>query len=158
MKFSVDPVPLAPIIKLLEINEEKMSEKTPPLSFKTIPVYQAVGTTFAHDMTEIIPGMSKGPACKKDHKIKSEDLCRLMRMGKNSLYIIDLNENQVLDYWKKCASALKIIDIWKKMSWQKTIPNRKVKSSELPGNCIEPATPSEARQILGFKSLDQVAF
>ncbi|MBW1764462.1 MAG: hypothetical protein JRJ23_06960 [Deltaproteobacteria bacterium] len=80
-----------------------MSEKTAPLSFKTIPVDQAVGTTFAHDMTEIIPGMSKGPACNKGHKVKSEDLCRLMRMGKNSLYIIDLNENQVLDYWKKRA-------------------------------------------------------
>ncbi len=72
-----------------------MCEKTELLSFKTIPVDQAVGTTLAHDMTEIIPGRYKGPAFKKGHKVKSEDLCRLMRMGKNNLYVLDLKENQV---------------------------------------------------------------
>lgn len=63
--------------------------------FKSVPVQQAVGMTLAHDMTEIIPGKSKGPAFKKGHKVKHDDICRLMRMGKNNLYILDLNENQV---------------------------------------------------------------
>ncbi|MCP4672758.1 MAG: molybdopterin-binding protein, partial [Desulfobacula sp.] len=48
---------------------------------KTIPLEKAVGTTLAHDMTQIIPGKSKGPAFKKGHKIKAGDLCQLMRMG-----------------------------------------------------------------------------
>lgn len=72
-----------------------MSEKTALLSFKTIPIDQAVGTTLAHDMTEIIPGEYKGPTFKKGHKVTSGDLCRLMRMGKNNLYVLDLNDNQV---------------------------------------------------------------
>jgi len=78
------------------------------LSFKTIPVDQAVGTTLAHDMTEIVPGKFKGPAFKKGHKVKSEDLCRLMRMGKNNLYVLDLNETQVHedDAVLELASAL----------------------------------------------------
>lgn len=59
--------------------------------FKTIPVDQAVGTAVAHDMTQVIPGKFKGPAFKKGHEITSGDLCRLMQMGKNNLYVLDLH-------------------------------------------------------------------
>jgi len=69
------------------------SKKILPL--KTIPVEEAVGTTLAHDMTEIIPGESKGPAFKKGHKVTSEDVCRLMRMGKNNLYVLDMEDDQI---------------------------------------------------------------
>lgn len=72
-----------------------MCEKSAPQPFKIIPLDQAVGMTLAHDMTEIIPGKSKGPVFQKGHQVKSDDLCRLMRMGKNHLYVLDLNENQV---------------------------------------------------------------
>ncbi len=77
-------------------------------AFKTIPVDQAVGTTLAHDMTEIIPGESKGPAFKKGHKISAGDVCRLMRMGKNNLYVLDLEDHQVHedDAVLELASAL----------------------------------------------------
>lgn len=61
--------------------------------FKTIPVTQAEGMTIAHDMTEIIPGKSKGPAFKRGQKVTAGDICRLMRMGKNNLYVLDLDEN-----------------------------------------------------------------
>ncbi len=60
--------------------------------FKTIPVQDAQGLTIAHDMTEIIPGESKGPAFKKGHRVQAGDICRLMRMGKNNLYVLDLDE------------------------------------------------------------------
>ena len=72
-----------------------MYPKSVPQPFKTIPTEKAVGMTLAHDMTEIIPGKSKGPVFQKGHQVKSEDLCRLMRMGKNNLYVLDLKENQV---------------------------------------------------------------
>lgn len=65
------------------------------LPFKTIPVDEAVGTTLAHDMTEIIPGEFKGPAFKKGHTVTSGDVCRLMRLGKNNLYVLDLEDDQV---------------------------------------------------------------
>ena len=65
------------------------------IPFRTVPVNQAVGMALAHDMTEIIPGKSKGPAFKKGHRVKAGDICRLMRMGKKNLYILDLDETQV---------------------------------------------------------------
>ncbi|WP_022668017.1 molybdopterin-binding protein [Desulfospira joergensenii] len=85
---------------------EHRAAKTLP--FKTIPVEEAVGTTLAHDMTQIIPGKFKGPAFKKGHKIESSDVCRLMRMGKNHLYVLDLEEGQVHedDAVYELASAL----------------------------------------------------
>ncbi|MBT8357493.1 MAG: molybdopterin-binding protein [Deltaproteobacteria bacterium] len=62
----------------------------------------------AHDLTEIIPGKYKGPAFKKGHRVKSEDLCRLMRMGKNNLFVLNLKETQVHedDAVMELASAL----------------------------------------------------
>ena len=73
-----------------------MCNKAVQPSFKrTIPVDLAVGMTLAHDMTEIIPGKSKGPVFKKGHRVTSEDVCHLMRMGKNNLYVLDLKENHV---------------------------------------------------------------
>lgn len=78
------------------------------LPFKTIPVNQAVGTNLAHDMTQIIPGEFKGPAFRKGHKVTAGDVCRLMRMGKNNLYVLDLKKNQVHedDAVMELASAL----------------------------------------------------
>lgn len=64
-------------------------------AFKTVPVQEAEGMTIAHDMTEIVPGESKGPAFLRGHKIKAGDICRLMRMGKNNLYVLDLKKTQV---------------------------------------------------------------
>lgn len=60
-----------------------------------IRVEDAVGTTLAHDITEIRPGEFKGPSFRKGHKVERQDLCRLMRLGKRHLYVLDLKENQV---------------------------------------------------------------
>jgi molybdenum cofactor synthesis domain-containing protein len=108
MRSSAETAHLAPIINMLKNKENKMGEKSELLPFKTIPVDQAVGTTLAHDMTEIIPGISKGPAFKKGHEVTPDDLCRLMRMGKNNLYALDLKENQIHEDDAVCelASAL----------------------------------------------------
>ena len=45
----------------------------------TIPVEQSVGTILAHDITKIRPGNFKGPAFKKGHIIRQEDVPRLKR-------------------------------------------------------------------------------
>ena len=62
---------------------------------KKIKVEDAVGTTLAHDITEIRPGEFKGPSFRKGHTVKQGDLCHLMRLGKRHLYILDLNEDQI---------------------------------------------------------------
>jgi molybdenum cofactor synthesis domain-containing protein len=85
-----------------------MNNPSDDRAYKTIPVEQAVGTTIAHDMTQVIPGESKGPAFKKGHTVTASDLCRLMRMGKNNLYVLDLENGQVHedDAVLELASAL----------------------------------------------------
>lgn len=62
---------------------------------RKIKVEDAVGTTLAHDITEIRPGEFKGPSFRKGHTVKQGDLCHLMRLGKRHLYILDLNEDQI---------------------------------------------------------------
>lgn len=62
---------------------------------KTIRLEDAVGTKLAHDVTEIRPGEFKGPAFRKGHTVCDEDICRLQRLGKNHLYVIDLDEDEI---------------------------------------------------------------
>jgi molybdenum cofactor synthesis domain-containing protein len=62
---------------------------------KTINLEEAVGTKLAHDITEISPGEFKGPAFRKGHTVCQEDLCRMQRLGKNHLYVIDLEEDEI---------------------------------------------------------------
>jgi len=62
---------------------------------KTIPLKDAVGTKLAHDITEIRPGEFKGAAFHKGHTVCNEDLCRLQKLGKNHLYLIDLEADEI---------------------------------------------------------------
>lgn len=58
-----------------------------------LPVEEAIGKILAHDMTRIVPGEFKGPAFKKGHIIRSEDVPQLRRMGKNHVYIFEMNDS-----------------------------------------------------------------
>jgi molybdenum cofactor synthesis domain-containing protein len=60
-----------------------------------IRVEDAVGMHLAHDITEIRPGEFKGPSFHRGQKIERQDLCRLMRLGKRHLYVLDLKAGQV---------------------------------------------------------------
>jgi molybdenum cofactor synthesis domain-containing protein len=60
-----------------------------------INVEDAVGTRLAHDITEVRPGEFKGPSFRRGHKVRQEDVCHLMRLGKRHLYVLDLGDDQV---------------------------------------------------------------
>lgn len=62
---------------------------------KKIDVKDSVGTRLAHDITEIRPGEFKGPAFRKGHTVSDDDICQLQRLGKNHLYLIDLEEDEI---------------------------------------------------------------
>jgi molybdenum cofactor synthesis domain-containing protein len=62
---------------------------------KKVKVEDAVGLTLAHDITEIRPDEFKGVRFSKGHTVKDTDICHLMRLGKNHLYILDLDETKV---------------------------------------------------------------
>lgn len=71
---------------------------------KKIALEESVGKELSHDITEIRPGEFKGPAFKKGHKVCDEDLCHLQRLGKNHLYLIDLEKDEIHE--NKAATML----------------------------------------------------
>lgn len=62
---------------------------------KVISVRDAEGAVLCHDITEIIPGTAKGPAFRKGYIVKKEDISRLLKMGKEHLYVWEV-DNTVL--------------------------------------------------------------
>jgi molybdenum cofactor synthesis domain-containing protein len=62
---------------------------------KKIRITDAVGKPLSHDITEIRPGEFKGPAFRKGHTVCNEDICHLQKLGKNHLYLIDLDEDEI---------------------------------------------------------------
>ena len=62
---------------------------------KLIKTVDAVGQVLCHDMTQIIPGVSKGPRFKKGHIVAAEDIPVLLDMGKTQLYVYELEEGMV---------------------------------------------------------------
>ncbi len=62
---------------------------------KMVPVQEAVGMVLCHDVTQIIPGLFKGPAFRKGYILKEEDVPRLLNMGKEHIYAWELPRGQV---------------------------------------------------------------
>ncbi|MCK4240086.1 MAG: molybdopterin-binding protein, partial [Candidatus Atribacteria bacterium] len=62
---------------------------------KKIPVEKAVGMILCHDITQIIPGKFKGPAFRKGHIVRSEDIEKLKKIGKEYLYIWQPKEGEI---------------------------------------------------------------
>jgi molybdopterin biosynthesis enzyme len=74
---------------------------------KVIPVEDAVGLPLAHDITEIVPGKHKGPAFRRGHVVRSEDIAKLLDVGKRHLYVMDLEPDEIHeeDAAKRLAKA-----------------------------------------------------
>ncbi|MBW1710294.1 MAG: molybdopterin-binding protein [Deltaproteobacteria bacterium] len=62
---------------------------------KKIKVENAVGTVLAHDITRIVPGKFKGVGFKKGHVVTEEDVPGLLKLGKSSLYVLELSPDQL---------------------------------------------------------------
>ncbi len=73
------------------------------MASKTVPVEQAIGMVLPHDVTEIRPfGQEddkqesfKGAAFKKGHIIRSEDVEHLKRLGKDNIYVLSLDDDEI---------------------------------------------------------------
>ena len=62
---------------------------------KVIPVEEAVGLPLAHDITEIVPGKHKGPAFRRGHLIRQEDVAKLLDVGKANIYVMELENDEL---------------------------------------------------------------
>jgi hypothetical protein len=57
---------------------------------KKIRVQKAVGMALAHDVTRIVPGEFKGVGFRKGHIIREEDIPELLKIGKQSVYVLEV--------------------------------------------------------------------
>ncbi len=62
---------------------------------KKIKTEEAVGLVIGHDMTKTVPGVYDGPRFRRGHVIKHEDISELLSMGKEHIYVIEKEEEQV---------------------------------------------------------------
>ncbi|WP_319468636.1 FmdE family protein [uncultured Pseudodesulfovibrio sp.] len=87
---------------------QSLTKTTPievPEAIKSVPIEEAVGEEALHDMTRIEPGKSKGPAFKKGHTFEVGDLCRLQRIGKNSVYVAEGDVGEEWVHENDCARS-----------------------------------------------------
>lgn len=69
-----------------------------------VRVEDAVGMVLCHDITQIIPGEFKGRAFKKGHIVTVEDIPKMLRIGKENLYVWEKKEG----YLHENEAALRI--------------------------------------------------
>lgn len=62
---------------------------------KKMKTEEAIGAVLFHDITQIIPGKTKGRAFKKGHVIKEEDIPVLLSLGKDHIYVWEQTEGLV---------------------------------------------------------------
>lgn len=58
-----------------------------------VSVKESIGMVLGYDITEIIPGRFKGAAFKKGHIIRETDIHRLLDIGKEHIYVMDLADD-----------------------------------------------------------------
>lgn len=75
---------------------------------QVVRIEDAVGYPLAHDITEIRQGEFKGPAFQRGHVLSCRDLDHLRRLGKNHLYILRPESDEIHedDAAKAIADAL----------------------------------------------------
>ncbi len=60
---------------------------------KLIETRNAVGHVLCHDLTRIVPGESKDAQFRKGHIVTEDDIPMLLSMGKEHLYVWEVDEN-----------------------------------------------------------------
>ena len=62
---------------------------------KLMKTQDAVGQVLCHDMTQIIPGVTKDAVFRKGHIVTEEDIPVLLSIGKDHIYVWENNENML---------------------------------------------------------------
>ncbi|MBK5225404.1 MAG: molybdopterin-binding protein [Thermoleophilia bacterium] len=62
----------------------------------TVPVQEAVGLVLSHDITEVNARTHhKGSGFRRGHVISEEDIPKLLDLGKENLYVLEMTEDQM---------------------------------------------------------------
>lgn len=71
---------------------------------RRVRVEEAVDMVLCHDITRIVPGEFKGPAFRKGHIVRPDDIPELLKLGKEHIYIWECGE----EYLHENEAALRI--------------------------------------------------
>ena len=80
---------------MCDICDQQVTDKKTGTGAKVLPVSEAVGMILHHDITEVRPGEFKGAAFKKGHRVCDEDIEHLKRIGKERLYILEIQDDEM---------------------------------------------------------------
>ncbi|KJR41292.1 molybdopterin biosynthesis protein [Candidatus Magnetoovum chiemensis] len=72
-----------------------MTKNTCANKMSVTPVHEAVGMVLAHDITEVRKDEFKGRAFKKGHIVQQNDIEHLLRLGKENLFVINLDNDEM---------------------------------------------------------------
>lgn len=77
---------------------------------KEVKTEDALGMVLCHDITEIVRGVRKGPAFRKGHVIKEEDIPKLLDLGKRNIYVYEndgtmLHEDDAAEILRQIAQG-----------------------------------------------------
>ena len=84
-----------------------------------VKVEEAIGMTLAHDVTKVVPGKSKGPAFRRGHVVRREDIPELLNIGKEHIFMLRLEEGEV----HEDEAALRIADAVMGPGLKRSTPN-----------------------------------
>lgn len=62
---------------------------------RKVKVERAIGMVLAHDITRIVPGEFKGVGFKRGHVVTEEDIPELLKLGKHSLFVMNLGNSRL---------------------------------------------------------------
>ncbi len=94
-----------------------LGESTPSqVSPVVVKAQDAVGKTVLHDMTEIVPGKSKGPVFTAGQTLSAGDVCRLQKMGRFDVAVEEggssagvVHENEGVQGFAQCMAGCNVV-------------------------------------------------
>lgn len=76
------------------LEPRRRREREAPTGIRIVPVEEAVGRAAAHDMTRIEPGQFKGPEFRAGERITTGDICRLQKMGRFHVAVMEEGQGE----------------------------------------------------------------
>ena len=116
---------------------------------KCIRTEDAVGHVLCHDVTQIIPGVSKGPRFRKGHIVTEEDIPVLLSMGKENLFVWEVEPGFVHE--NDAAERLAALCGRENMAWSETKEGKIELKSEIDGVFLV-----DSERLFAVNSVDEL--
>ena len=116
---------------------------------KCIRTEDSVGHVLCHDMTQIIPGVSKGPRFRKGHIVTEEDIPVLLSMGKENLFVWEVEPGFVHE--NDAAERLAALCGRENMAWSETKEGKIELKSEIDGVFLV-----DSERLFAVNSVDEL--